>query len=144
MKDETTGEDVVDSSGLGFAYNFGDAAFKINYLATENNNRDGVEILDLKALGYGLDYKWSAKNTATIAYYVNKDDAPTTDAKTKSLVISNEYTMGEATTLYAALASVDADAGMSAVSQFATSIVASPAPVGETTTLVNVGVNFAF
>jgi predicted porin len=144
MRDQQTGEDVVTSWATGAAYNLGDLTFKINYMNTENNDQNGNEILDLDALGMGVDWKWAAKHTATVAYYINEDNAPTTSAETKSLVLSNEYTMGDSTILYAQMAYVDSDAGMSTVSQYATSIVAAPAPVGEKTTLVNIGVNFAF
>lgn len=144
MQDQQTAEDVVTSWSLGAAYSVGSVAFKANFMNTENNDALGNEILDLDAFGVGFDWKWSNKNTATIAYYINEDKLPDTSAETKSLVLSNEYTMGDSTTLYAQAAHVDADEGMSVVSQFATSIVASPAPVGEKTTLVNIGVNFAF
>ena len=144
MHDQQTGEDVVTSWATGAAYNLGDLTFKINYMNTENNDQNGNEILDLDALGMGVDWKWAAKHTATVAYYINEDNAPTTSAETKSLVLSNEYTMGDSTILYAQMAYVDSDAGMSTISQYATSIVATPAPVGEKTTLVNIGVNFAF
>lgn len=146
MSDQQTGADLVESTGLGIALNLGDVTLKANYLGTENKDASGNENLDLEGLGFGVDYKWSAKNTATVAYYINEDQAaaPTAGSETKSLVLSNEYTMGDSTTLYAQMAYVDADANMSTVSQFATSIVASPAPTGEKTTLVNVGVNFAF
>jgi predicted porin len=144
MHDQQTGEDVVTSWATGAAYNLGDLTFKINYMNTENNDQNGNEILDLDALGMGVDWKWAAKHTATVAYYINEDNAPTTSAETKSLVLSNEYTMGDSTILYAQMAYVDSDAGMSTISQYATSIVAAPAPVGEKTTLVNIGVNFAF
>jgi predicted porin len=144
MTDQQTGEDVVTSWATGAAYNLGDLTFKINYMNTENNDQNGNEILDLDALGMGIDWKWAAKHTATVAYYINEDNAPVTSAETKSLVLSNEYTMGESTILYAQMAYVDSDAGMGVVSQYATSIVATPAPVGEKTTLLNIGVNFAF
>ncbi len=66
----------------------------------------------------------------TVAYYINEDNAAADDATTKSFVVSNEFTLGDSTTLYTAIAYVDADE-MSTISQYATSIVAAPAPVGE-------------
>ncbi|MDF2181954.1 porin [Neptuniibacter sp. CAU 1671] len=144
MKDQQTSEDVVESWAVGAGYKIGDVTLKANFMNTENNDSLGNEVLDLDALGLGVDYQWSAKNTATVAYYINEDKAPAEEAETKSLVISNEYTMGPSTVLYTALAYVDSDDNMSAVSQYATSIVATPAPVGEKTTLINVGINFAF
>lgn len=143
MSDQDTGKDVVESFGVGAAYNMGAVDLKVNFLNTENHDALGNEILDVDALGFGVDYKWSDKNSMTVAYYINEDNTPAEDATTKSLVVSNEFTMGESTTLYTALAYVDAD-DMSTISQYATSIVAAPAPAGEKTTLINVGVNFAF
>ncbi|MGV2872196.1 porin [Colwellia sp. E150_009] len=143
MSDQDTGEDVVESFGIGAAYKIGAIDLKVNFLNTENHDSLGNEILDVDALGLGVDYKWSEKNTMTVAYYINEDNAAADDATTKSFVVSNEFTLGDSTTLYTAIAYVDADE-MSTISQYATSIVAAPAPVGEKTTLVNVGVNFAF
>lgn len=144
MNDQQTGKDLVTSWAVGAAYKAGDFNYKVNFLNTENNDENGTELLDLDALGFGVDWKWSENNSATVAYYINEDNAPSASAKTKSLVLSNEYNLDEATILYAQMAYVDADSGMSTISQFSTSIVASPAPVGEKTTLLNVGVNFAF
>lgn len=144
MSDQDTGKDVVESFGVGAAYMIDDeVSLKVNFLNTENHDSLGNEILDVDALGFGVDYKWSDKSSMTVAYYINEDKAAPTDAETKSFVISNEYTMGDSTTLYTAIAYVDADE-MRTISQYATSIVAAPAPVGEKTTLINVGVNFAF
>ncbi|SEQ57212.1 Outer membrane protein (porin) [Amphritea atlantica] len=143
MRDQQTAEDVVTSWALGAAYAVGDLNFKTNFMNTENNDANGNQILDLDALGVGMDWQWNEKNSATIAYYVNKDKAPAKSVETKSLVLSNEYTIGESTIVYAQLAHVDADE-MGTISRYATSIVASPAPAGETTTLINVGFNFAF
>ncbi|MFQ3191486.1 MAG: putative porin [Paraglaciecola sp.] len=143
MRDQNTGKDVVESWGVGAAYKIGAVDLKVNFLNTANNDSLGNEVLDVDALGLGIDYKWSDKNSMTVAYYINEDNTPAEDAKTKSFVISNEFTMGESTILYTALAYVDADE-MSTISQYATSIAAAPAPVGEKTTLINVGINFAF
>ncbi|WP_372597266.1 porin [Amphritea sp.] len=143
MRDQQTAEDIITSWGVGAAYNAGDLNFKTNYLATENNDANGVQVLDLESVSAGVDWQWSEKNSATVAYYINKDKAPSKSVETKSLVLSNEYTIGESTIVYAQLAHVDADE-MGVISRYATSIVASPAPAGETTTLINVGFNFAF
>lgn len=143
MRDQQTAEDVITSWGAGAAYNAGELNFKTNYLATENNDAAGTQVLDLEAVSAGIDWKWNDKNSATIAYYINKDKAPSSSVETKSLVLSNEYTIGESTTVYAQMAHIEAD-DMGLISQYATSIVANPAPVGETTTLINVGFNFAF
>lgn len=143
MRDQQTAEDIISSWGIGAAYNAGDLDFKTHYLTTENNDANGAQVLDLESVSAGVDWQWNEKNSATVAYYINKDKAPGKSVETKSLVLSNEYTIGESTIVYAQLAHVDADE-MGVISQYATSIVASPAPAGETTTLVNIGFNFAF
>jgi predicted porin len=143
MRDQQTAEDLVTSWATGAAYNLADWTFKLHFMNTENKDASGAEVLDVDALGFGVDWQWNLKNSATVAYYINEDDAPAASAKTRSLVVSNDYSLSESTILYAQMAYVDAD-DMGVVSQFATSIVANPAPVNEKTALLNVGVNYAF
>lgn len=143
MRDQQTAEDLVTSWATGAAYNLADWTFKFHFMNTENKDASGTEVLDVDALGFGVDWQWNLKNSATVAYYINEDDAPAASAKTRSLVVSNDYSLSESTILYAQMAYVDAD-DMGVVSQFATSIVANPAPVNEKTALLNVGVNYAF
>lgn len=143
MRDQQTAEDLVTSWATGAAYNLADWTFKLHFMNTENKDASGTEVLDVDALGFGVDWQWNLKNSATVAYYINEDDAPAASAKTRSLVVSNDYSLSESTILYAQMAYVDAD-DMGVVSQFATSIVANPAPVNEKTALLNVGVNYAF
>lgn len=143
MRDQQTAEDLVTSWATGAAYNLADWTFKLHFMNTENKDASGTEVLDVDALGFGVDWQWNLKNSATVAYYINEDDAPAASAKTRSLVVSNDYSLSESTILYAQMAYVDAD-DMGVVSQFATSIVANPTPVNEKTALLNVGVNYAF
>lgn len=143
MRDQQTSEDLVTSWATGAAYNIADWTLKVHFMNTENQDASGAEVLDVDALGFGVDWQWNPENRATVAYYINEDKAPSPSAETRSLVISNDYSLSESTILYAQMAYVDAD-DMGVVSQFATSVVANPAPVNEKTTLVNVGVNFAF
>lgn len=143
MRDQQTAEDLVTSWATGAAYNLADWTFKLHFMNTENKDASGTEVLDVDALGFGVDWQWNLKNSATVAYYINEDDAPAASAKTRSLVVSNDYSLSESTILYAQMAYVDAD-DMGVVSQFATSVVANPAPVNEKTALLNVGVNYAF
>ena len=143
MRDQQTSEDLVTSWATGAAYNIADWTLKVHFMNTENQNASGDEVLDVDALGIGADWKWNPKNVATVAYYINEDKAPANSVETRSLVLSNDYSLSESTILYAQMAYVDAD-DMGVVSQFATSVVANPAPVNEKTTLVNVGLNYAF
>ena len=140
MKDQATGNDNVKHAGLGIAVPFGDLTFKANYLNAKNETRDGDEVSNVDAIGVGVDYRWNEKNTATVAFYRNKDDE-NDDDETNNLVVSNDYAVRPDTTIYTQLAYVDA--GDAATIK--TSIVAAGVPaVGEKTLLVNVGINFAF
>ncbi len=140
IKDQGTGNDNVKHAGLGFAVPFGDLTFKANYLNAKNETRDGGEVSNVDAIGVGIDYRWNEHNTATVAFYRNKDDE-NDDDETNNLVISNDYAVRPDTTIYTQMAYVDA--GDAATIK--TSIVAAGVPaVGEKTLLLNVGINFAF
>lgn len=142
-KGDIGGEDVAKNWNIGAAYNFGDVTLKVQYTDIENNDLAGNTALDMDSIGVGLDWRWDAKNSATIAYYSNEDDF--TGGETNTLVLSNDYKWDAATTLYAQMAHVDSDAEIAnGLAALATSVVAAPAPAGEKTTLLNVGINFAF
>jgi len=87
-----------------------------------------------------VDWKWKERNTATLAYYNNKD-RNNTDDETRNVVISNDFAWKPDTTIYVQGAYVDA--GDAATIK--TSIVAAGVPaVGEKAWLLNVGINFMF
>lgn len=160
FNDELTGREVIEHWGAGAAVNLGfvdmgDVNLKINYMqSTNHDGQTGQEILKMDGLGLGADWAWNEKNFATIAYYINQDDcnwgsavngnACGTGAGTDSFVLSNEYTIAPKTVIYSVVSVVDVDQSAGTIANFATSIVANPAPVGETTTFVNVGVNYQF
>ena len=148
MYDQQTGEEVVEHWGIGGAYNWGDFDFKVNYMQSDNQDHTGADILDLEGIGFGIDWRWNDMNSATIAYYINEDDINTGGtggaAETKSFVLSNEYSIAPSTVFYSVLSIVDVDSNAGTIANFATSIVANPAPAGETTTFVNLGVNYQF
>ena len=140
IKDEDTGNNNVKHGGVGVAVPYGPFTFKANYLKATNETRAGAKVSDVGALGLGIDWKWRPKHTATVAYYHNKDDR-NPDDKTTNIVISNDYAIRPDTTLYVQMAHVDAGSAAT----LKTSIVAAGIPaVGESSTLLNVGLNFAF
>jgi predicted porin len=140
MKDQGTGETTVKHTGVGAALPVGDFTFKINGLDAKNNDKNGVEMSDVRGLGAGVDWKWAANNSATLAYYNNKDKINSSD-ETNNIVISNDYSFSKRTTLYTQLAYVDAKAGAT----LQTSIVAAGVPKQNAkTTLINVGINHTF
>lgn len=140
VKDEATAHSNVKHGGLGIAVPFGDFTFKGNYLNAKNNTHLGAAVSDVDGRSVGVDWKWNAKNSATVAYYDNKDKRHTDD-HTRNLVLSNDYTIMANTTLYVQMAFVDAGSAAT----LKTSIVAAGIPaVGKKSTLLNVGLNFTF
>jgi len=140
IKDDTTGNNNVTHWGLGAAVPFKNFTFKGNYLSAKNETQAGVEQSDVAAMGVGVDWNWNARNSATLAYYHNKD-RDNTDDETRNVVISNDFHWKPDTTIYVQAAYVDA--GDAATIK--TSIVAAGVPaVGEKSWLINTGINFMF
>ncbi len=142
IKDEATGNSNVKHSGLGLAVPYNDLTFKANYLNAKNSAPTGLNVSNVNGIGTGVDWKWNASNSFTLAYYDNKDDMNKTD-HTRNVVISNDYAMGSNVTLYAQMAIVKADKGAT----IKTSIVAGGTGLTgkeNTNTLLNVGVNYPF
>jgi alcohol dehydrogenase (cytochrome c) len=77
----------------------------------------------VNAIGVGVDWKWRADNTATLAYYDNKDKLNSGD-HTRNVVISNDFALRKDTTIYVQTAFVDADSAAT----IKTSIVAAGIP----------------
>jgi predicted porin len=144
MKDQNTGNKNVEHTGIGAAVPFGEFTFKTNWLNAKNSNAAGMDVSEVNGIGVGVDYKWHPMNTATVAYYDNKDKLNKTN-HTKNLVISNDYAISKRTTIYTALAYVDADVGTTGIAGLKTSIVADASyEAGAKTTFVNVGINHNF
>jgi predicted porin len=144
MKDQNTGNKNVEHTGIGAAVPFGEFTFKTNWLKAKNSGSDGTKVSEVDGIGVGMDYKWHPMNTATVAYYDNKDKLNKTN-HTKNLVLSNDYAISKRTTIYTALAYVDADVGATGAAALKTSIVADGSfEAGAKTTFVNVGINHNF
>jgi predicted porin len=144
MKDRDTGNKNVEHAGLGIALPYGRFTFKANWLRAENSGADGERTSKVDAWGVGADYKWSASNNATLAYYDNRDKEQRSN-HTRNLVLSNDYFFSKRTTLYAQLAVVDADDGATGAAALKTSIVADGSfEAGKTTTFLNIGLNHTF
>lgn len=140
IKDEATANDNVRHGGLGFAVPFGAFTFKANYLNARNETSTGANVSNVNGISTGVDWKWNADNTATLAYYDNKDKNNSRD-HTRNVVISNDFALRKDTTIYVQAAYVDADSAAT----IKTSIVAAGIPsVGNKSTLLNAGINFTF
>lgn len=144
MKDQKTGNKNIEHTGLGFALPYRNFTFKANWLRAENSGADGVRTSKVDAWGVGADWKWSDSNSATLAYYDNKDKEHGSN-QTRNVVLSNDYFISKRTTLYAQMAVVDADDGAVGAAALKTSIVADASfEAGKTTTFVNLGINHTF
>ncbi|NML26896.1 porin [Zoogloea dura] len=140
IKDEATANDNVRHGGLGIAVPYGPFTFKANYLNARNETSSGANVSNVNGISTGVDWKWHADHTATLAYYDNKDTRNDKD-HTRNIVVSNDYALRKDTTIYVQAAYVDADSGAT----IKTSIVAAGIPsVGNKSTLLNAGINFTF
>ncbi|MDE2203051.1 MAG: porin [Burkholderiaceae bacterium] len=144
--DSGTGETLSRLWSAGVAVPFGAFTGKLNYIGVTNNAPSGARVSDVKSIGAGLDYKWSASNTATLAGYYSKYESSAHDSSTKSIVLSNDYAFSKRTTLYAQLVYVDAGAVGTAdpLESLKTSIVAGGTAAGAKTVLAGIGLKHAF
>lgn len=144
MKDADTGKKVVEHTGVGAAYAWGDFALKGNFHRADNSAEDGSRVSKVDVWGIGLDWKWNPSNMITLAYY-DAEDKENKPNNTKNLVIGNETYLSKRTTLYATIAIVDADDGATGTDALRTSIVNDASfRAGEKTTFFNVGINHTF
>jgi predicted porin len=92
----------------------------------------------------GVDLAWMANNTATIAYYngesKNGPASLTTNSKSSTVVVSNDYALSKRTTLYAQAVFVDAG-GANAVRN---EVSAGVTQRDEKSTIVGIGVKHDF
>jgi predicted porin len=144
MKDKNTGEDIIEHYGLGAAVPFGDFTFKLSWFRGENAGANGIETSKVDGISGGVDWKWHPSNSATLAYYDNKDKNDSSN-HTKNIIVSNDLFLSKRTTLYTQLAYVDASSGAAGIAGLKTSIVADGSfRPGAKTTFVNVGINHTF
>lgn len=140
MKDQQTSQTVVEHGAIGFAVPWGDYTFKSLFLNAKNRDNLGNTIAEVDSDGVGVDWHWSPRNTATLAYYSNRNKTTSGDS-TRDVVLSNDFKMNGWVTLYTTLAYVDAGPAAGLL----TSIVAgADYPANAKTTFLNVGLNLAF
>ena len=105
-------------ASVGIGYTFGNATVTANYLNDKNTNpATGVELQNYDIYGLGLNYKTSAVNTATLAFYSSKNKDAVSDTS-KTWILSDDYALSKRTTLYALLAGVSTGANYSAGAAF--------------------------
>lgn len=139
-----TGEQTRKYS-VGAGYVIGDATLTVNYLNNKNSNpATGAELSQYRVYGAGLNYRTSVANTATLAYYYSSNKDGNGD-NSKTVILSDEYSLSKRTTLYGLVAGVKAGSGYTAGSAFG---VANNnlylASSGKTTTAVELGIKHSF
>ena len=94
-----------ERSSFGLAYQvMPNVKVKANYMKAELNSNSGTLTKENEVYGYGVEYNWNPKNLLTVAYYDGENKTGTNDTS-KSLIISNEYSLSKRTTLYALVSS---------------------------------------
>lgn len=143
--DSTSGAILSQLWSLGAAMPVGPVTVRFNYFGVIDRASSGPDISNVRALGAGLDYQWNPANLLTLAAYYDAYQGAHHSA-TKSLVLSNDYSLSKRTVVYAQLAYVDAGSAGSVdpLESLKTSIVAGGTAPGATTFLANVGIRHNF
>lgn len=135
-----TSERVTTKGSIGAAYSVGDLTGRLNYLKAVNKDPvTRIERTDVGMVGAGVDWQTAPGNLAMAAIYVAKDKDNGAD-KTRTFILSDEYSLSKRTTLYGTLALVDAKAGAT----INTTVVAANTQANTKTTFLNVGVKHSF
>lgn len=144
----TLGDGKVNSKhAVGFAYTFGPATVKANYLnAKAYNATTGATTSEQEIYGLGVNYALNAKNTLTVAYY-DGETKNVANSKARSYILSNDYAFSKRTTLYALVAIADLDSSAAAgsiASQTASGTTPTLYVKGASTTAYGVGIKHSF
>ncbi|SDX07984.1 Outer membrane protein (porin) [Collimonas sp. OK242] len=130
---------------VGAAYSIGDATLTANYLNNKNSDpASGSSLAQYHVYGAGLNYRTSASNTATLAYYYSSNKEGVSDTS-GTWILSDDYALSKRTTLYALLSGVNAGNGYTAGAAFGVANDnAFLASAGKTTSAVQLGIKHAF
>ncbi len=97
-----TGKYQSERSSFGLGYQVTPTVkVKANYMKAElSGSNSAVLIRENEVYGYGVEYQWNPKNLFTVAYYDGENKQIANDTS-KSIIVSNEYSLSKRTTLYA-------------------------------------------
>ena len=124
---------------LGIAVPMGNLTFK-GYYANSTQNAAAGEVSEIDNYAVGVDYKWNAQNTLTVAYYEGDEKKAVGDGKTSNIILSNDYALSKRTTVYAQYAYIDR--GIAAPGGTTVNFGASAA--GEKASILGVGITHTF
>jgi predicted porin len=130
---------------VGAGYTYGDATFTLNYLNNTNSDAvTGAGLAQYRVYGTGVNYRTSAVNTATLAYYYSTNKSGSSD-NSKTWILSDDYALSKRTTLYALISGVNAGSGYTVGAPFGVANNnAFLAVAGKTTTGIELGIKHAF
>lgn len=133
-----TGKYQSERSSFGLAYQVTPTVkVKANYMKAELNDANGLLMRDNEVYGYGVEYNWNPKNLLTVAYYDGENKKLANDTS-KSVIISNEYSLSKRTTLYALVSSHKGGSGFSKAASMGTTVR------NETATVTQLGIAHRF
>ena len=139
------GADVTNSdknmskrTSLGLAYQVTPTVKLLaNYMKAELNSSSAALTVDNKVYVYGVNYNWSPKNLLTVAYYDGENKLISSDTS-KSLIVSNEYSLSKRTTLYALVSSHRGGSAYTSAASMGTTVR------NETATVTQLGIAHRF
>ncbi len=115
-----TGKSQSERSSFGLAYQVTPTVkVKANYMKAELNANSGALYTDNEVYGYGVEYNWNPKNLFTVAYYDGENKTVANDTS-KSIIVSNEYSLSKRTTLYALVSSHKGGSGFTRAASMGT------------------------
>jgi predicted porin len=132
------------SVGAGYVLN-DQFTVKANYLDNKGKNpASGAELTHYRIIGLGVDYKASAKNTVTLAYYDGKNNDTSGDTA-KTVILSDDYALFAQLTLYGLLAQVKAGTAVSfGSSAYNGDNFNAPPVAGSSSMALQLGMKYAF
>lgn len=141
MVDQITGKKDVVQWSAGFAVPYKAFTFRTLYIQSRDNYAlTGAPYVKIGAFGAGVSWKWSPRNSATLAYYYNHDQLHSGDY-THDAILSDDFHATHWVTLYADFAFIN----QGPKATILTSIVADGyVQPGVNTEYVMTGLNFSF
>ncbi|NNM62786.1 MAG: porin [Steroidobacteraceae bacterium] len=141
MIDQVTGQADVKQWSGGFAVPYKKFTFHTLFIrAIDNYAATGSAYARIDSLGAGVDWQWSKRNSATLAYYYNHDRLHGGDY-THDVVLSDDFHMTSWLTAYVDLAYVNQGPTATILTTIVADAYVQP---GMNTTYAMTGLNFSF
>ncbi len=141
MIDQVTGKTDVKQWSGGFAVPYKKFTFHTLFIqAIDNYAATGSAYAKVDSLGAGVDWQWSKRNSATLAYYYNHDQLHSGDYS-HDVVLSDDFHMTSWLTAYVDLAYVNQGPTATILTTIVADAYVQP---GMNTTYAMTGLNFSF